>query len=165
MRIHRLFFLFCVSVMVTGQSVTGQGLSPFPPMSDIMPQRQELSRMNAEERVSLIKANLALTPSQTKYWADIEVALVELLELRDIQRKETTDELVKRREANLAPDPVRRLQLNSKHLRENADKTENLSRKLSYLYPLLDAGQKRRLTALLPRQGEPRTRANLPLAE
>jgi hypothetical protein len=152
----RLFFLvLCVNFCVTVSHA--QSLFPFPPISDISPNSRGQTRLSVEERIVLIKTTLAFTPSQSKYWPDIEVALLDYYAIRTTQRQEIQEDSNKRREAQIPLDPVVRLQMTARHQRENADKTENLARKLSYLYPLLDNAQKKRITALLPRQNEPRS--------
>lgn len=147
----RLFFiLLCVT------SSHAQPLLTFPSLGEAQPNFRNQSTLTVEERINLIKTALVFTPSQSKYWPDIEVALLDYYAIRTIHRQEIQVEANKRRETQTMLDPVARLQMTARHMRENADKTENLARKLSYLYPLLDNIQKKRISPLLPRQYEPR---------
>ncbi len=112
-------------------------------------------QMNAEDvrafneaRLAGLKAGLALTPEQEKYWPAFETAARELAKLRSERRDAV-------RNAQPAADPAERLRRRADAMSETGAALKKLADAIDPLYKSFDDGQKRRFAMLSRFGGSP----------
>lgn len=142
--------------LALGFTAQGQSMSPFNGIGDTLPSQPNIqeARNAALGKIALIKRALNLTHDQEPAWRSLEKSLVEYEFARIDHALEMRDFLEYRRKRSLGIDPVERMQISSKQLRETSDNLVEIAKNLQPLLDVLNDNQKRKLFTMLPRANE-----------